>query len=87
VWHGGQRGEPALLASCYRNSLALAAEHRLGSVAFPGISTGIYGYPKKEAAAVALREVRQWLATHEFPQKVVLVAFDSETHRLYEQSL
>ena len=87
VWHGGQQGEPALLASCYRHSLRLAAEHQLASVAFPGISTGIYGYPKKEAAAIAVREVRQWLATHELPHTVVFVAFDETTRRLYEDEL
>lgn len=87
VWNGGQRGEPELLASCYRNSLRLAAEHQLASVAFPGISTGIYGYPKKEAAAIAVREVQQWLAAHEFPETVVFVAFDEESRRLYEREM
>ncbi|WP_092676151.1 O-acetyl-ADP-ribose deacetylase [Hymenobacter arizonensis] len=87
VWHGGQRSEPELLANCYRTSLALAAEHQLASVAFPGISTGVYAYPKKEAAAIAVREVRQWLAEHEFPQQVIFVAFDTESKRLYEQEL
>ena len=87
VWNGGHKGEPALLASCYRNSLRLAEENQLESVAFPGISTGIYGYPKPEAATVAVREVRQWLAAHEFPQTVVFVVFDEENRRLYEQEL
>jgi len=87
VWNGGHKGEPALLASCYRNSLRLAAEHQLASLAFPGISTGIYGYPKPEAAAIAVREVQQWLATHDWPQEVILVAFDAESQRLYEQAL
>ncbi|WP_345055820.1 O-acetyl-ADP-ribose deacetylase [Hymenobacter glaciei] len=87
VWNGGHKGEPALLASCYRNSLRLAEENQLASVAFPGISTGIYGYPKKEAAAVAVREVQQWLAAHEWPQTVVFVAFDEENRQLYEQQL
>jgi len=87
VWNGGQKGEPELLASCYRNSLRLALENKLDSVAFPGISTGIYGYPKKEAAAIAVREIRQWLAAHEWPREVVLVAFDQENKRLYEQEL
>jgi O-acetyl-ADP-ribose deacetylase (regulator of RNase III) len=75
------------LAACYRNSLRLALDHELASVAFPGISTGIYGYPKAEAAALAVREVRQWLATHAWPQEVVFVAFDEETKRQYEQAL
>jgi O-acetyl-ADP-ribose deacetylase (regulator of RNase III) len=87
VWNGGQRGEPDLLAACYRNSLRLALERQLASVAFSSISTGVYGYPKPEAAAIAVREVQQWLATHEWPQEVVLVAFDEENKRLYEQEL
>ena len=56
VWHGGHEGEPELLARCYRNSLHLTAEHQLASVAFPGIGTGIYGYPKPTAAAIAVRQ-------------------------------
>lgn len=87
VWNGGNKGEPDLLANCYRSSLKIALHHRLESIAFPGISTGIYGYPKTEAAAIAVREVRQWLAAHEWPQEVVLVAFDTETKHLYEQGL
>ncbi len=86
-WNGGRKGEPEKLASCYRSSLQLALENQLESVAFPGISTGIYGYPKAEAAAVAVREVRQWLAAHEWPREVVLVAFDEETKQLYEQEV
>ena len=87
VWNGGHKGEPKLLASCYYNSLRLAAEHQLVSVAFPGISTGIYGYPKKEAAVIAVHEVQQWLAAHEFTQTVVFVVFDDESRRLYEREL
>jgi O-acetyl-ADP-ribose deacetylase len=85
VWNGGHQGEPELLASCYRNSLRLAEKNQLASVAFPGISTGIYGYPKPEAAAVAVREVRQWLTVHEWPQTVVFVVFDEENRRFYER--
>lgn len=87
VWNGGHKGEPELLASCYRNSLRLAQENQLASVAFPGISTGIYGYPKKEAAAIAVREARQWLASHEWPQTVVFVVFEDESQRIYEAAL
>ena len=58
VWNGGHKGEPELLANCYRNSLRLAEEHKLESIAFPSISTGIYGYPKEEAAVIAVREVQ-----------------------------
>ena len=87
VWNGGHKGEPALLASCYRNCLRLAEENQLASLAFPGISTGIYGYPKPEAAALAVREVRQWLAAHAWPQTVVFVVFDEESRQLYEREL
>ena len=87
VWNGGHKNEPDLLASCYRNSLRLAADRQLDSVAFPGISTGIYHYPKQEAAALAVREVQQWLAAHEWPREVVLVAFDAEAKQLYEQEI
>ena len=63
VWHGGARGEAELLAACYRNSLALAAEKSCRSVAFPGISTGVYGYPPDEAARIAVETVRGFLRT------------------------
>jgi O-acetyl-ADP-ribose deacetylase (regulator of RNase III) len=87
VWNGGHKGEPAPLASCYRNCLRLAAANQLVSVAFPSISTGIYGYPKAAAAALAVREVQQWLVAHEWPQEVILVAFDTESKHLYEHAL
>jgi O-acetyl-ADP-ribose deacetylase (regulator of RNase III) len=74
IWRGGGRGEPELLASCYRSALALVREHRLQSVAFPAISCGVYGYPRRDAARIAVREVRSW--TPEQPTRVVLVAFD-----------
>jgi O-acetyl-ADP-ribose deacetylase (regulator of RNase III) len=87
VWNGGHKNEPELLASCYRNSLQLALDNKLDSIAFPGISTGIYHYPKQAAAAIAVREVQQWLAAHEWPREVVLVAFDDEAKQLYELEL
>ncbi len=63
VWHGGGQGEPGLLADCYRNSLQLAAENGMHTIAFPAISTGVYGYPKDLAAPVAEKAVRDFLAT------------------------
>lgn len=87
VWNGGHKDEPELLARCYRNSLQLALTNKLESVAFPGISTGIYHYPKPAAAALAVREVQQWLAAHEWPREVVFVAFDAEAKQLYEQEI
>jgi O-acetyl-ADP-ribose deacetylase (regulator of RNase III) len=64
VWHGGGRGERELLASCYRNSLALAARHSIETIAFPAISTGAYGFPLDEACRIALAEVERGLAEH-----------------------
>lgn len=87
VWRGGQQNEPEVLARCYRTCLALAAEHQLESVAFPGISTGVYAYPKPEAAAIAVREVRRFLAESSWPRTVVFVAFEKESYQLYEQAL
>lgn len=84
VWNGGHKGKPELLANCYRNSLRLAEEHRLESITFPSISTDIYGHPKEEVAAIVVREVQQWLATHAFPQKAVFVVFDDKNRQLYE---
>jgi O-acetyl-ADP-ribose deacetylase len=62
VWHGGREGEPALLAQCYRNSMALARAHGVTSIAFPAISCGVYGYPPEQAAPVALASLRETLA-------------------------
>jgi O-acetyl-ADP-ribose deacetylase (regulator of RNase III) len=83
VWHGGGRGEPELLASCYRNSLRLAREAGLESVAFPNISTGVYGYPRKAAAETAVAAVKKTLAETPAVKRVIFVCFDDENYRLY----
>lgn len=85
VWQGGGSGEAELLASCYRKALALAERHDLKSIAFPAISTGIYGYPKAAAAEIAVTTVR----THQgpLPQLVIFCCFDAETADLYRQLL
>ena len=76
VWHGGNANEPELLARCYRNSLALAERRGLKSMAFPAISTGVYGYPKQQAAEIAVREVR----AHADPlDRVIFCCFDKPT--------
>ena len=87
VWRGGDQGEPALLASCYRRSLELADGASLRSVAFPSISTGIFGYPFDAAAAVAVREVMTWLAAHEHPGEVVFCTFGDAATAALEREL
>ena len=81
VWHGGKQGEPQLLASCYKNSLQLALENGVKSIAFPAISTGVYGYPKEKAAVIAVNTIREFLKEHEM--EVTLTAFGDEDERLY----
>jgi O-acetyl-ADP-ribose deacetylase (regulator of RNase III) len=84
VWHGGDRGEPEQLASCYRRSLEVAAELGARSVAFPAISTGVYGYPPDQAARVAVETIR---AAGGGVELVRLVAFDPATLRHYQELL
>jgi O-acetyl-ADP-ribose deacetylase (regulator of RNase III) len=84
VWRGGGHGEDDLLASCYRASLELAHGHDCHSVAFPAISTGIYGFPADRAARIAVATVRTFLAGHDVPEKVIFCCFSgasAETHR------
>jgi O-acetyl-ADP-ribose deacetylase (regulator of RNase III) len=84
VWHGGRQGERDLLASCYRRSLEEADRVGAGSVAFPAISTGVYGYPRAPAAEIAVQTVR---TTPTAVSHVLFVAFDDATATLYEQVL
>ncbi len=77
VWHGGEREEPALLAACHRNALALAREHAIDSIAFPAISCGVYGYPKDAAAGVALSVLAGAEPRLHIPHRIVLCAFDA----------
>src|SRR4051794_138879 len=87
VWSGGDRGEAELLASCYRRSLELAAEHGLGSIAFPAISTGIYGYPPSEAAEVATAEVERFLSQDERLREVIFCCFSQPSAELHRAAL
>jgi O-acetyl-ADP-ribose deacetylase (regulator of RNase III) len=84
VWRGGGSNEEKLLADCYRNSLALAQEHQLRSIAFPLISTGVYGYPKEKALKTAVAAIRNFLSNHEMT--VYLVVFDAESIALSGKS-
>ncbi len=87
VWEGGDQGEPELLAACYRNSLRLAAEQGVRSIAFPAISCGIYGYPLDEAARVAVREARTFLAGDDRIVTVCLVCFGEDVRHAYQRAL
>ncbi len=87
IWHGGDRRERELLASCYRESLRLASDAGLETVAFPCISTGVYGYPKDEACDVAVATVTEWLAGHELPRSVTFCCFERGDAELYRGRL
>ena len=87
VWRGGTSNEPELLASCYRNSLALAAAHGIRSIAFPAISCGIYGYPVEAATEIAVREVRAFLDGGAAVERVLFVAFGDDVAAAYERQL
>jgi O-acetyl-ADP-ribose deacetylase len=87
VWNGGDRGEPGLLASCYRESLRLAAGHGLKSVAFPAISCGVYGYPLEPAVAIAVRECADFVATSPLPESILFACFGADVLAVYEREL
>lgn len=87
IWRGGTSGEREALASCYRASLALAMAHSLANIAFPAISTGIYGFPREPAAAIAVATVAGYLAAANLPETVIFVSFDAATHAAYESAL
>jgi len=87
VWRGGRHGEPQLLASCYRRSLALAAAHGCRSIAFPAISCGVYGYPMAEGAKIAVRECTQGLAEHPSIERIVFALFDAAALAAYDAQL
>ena len=86
VWHGGKRGEPEALASCYRNALRLAKEHGLRSIAFPAISTGAYGYPLEDATRIAVREARAFESAHP-DVRIVFCCFSKSDAEVYRATL
>jgi len=85
IWRGGKRGEPELLAEAYRNSLKLAISKGLKTIAFPAISTGAYGYPKEEAAEIALKTVKEFLEKEDELEEVVFVLFTHQSFQIYER--
>lgn len=87
VWNNGTNNESGKLANCYKNSLSLAIENNVQSIAFPNISTGIYGYPKKEAAQVAVKTVSEFLQANFVVQHVYFVCFDEENYFIYQSLL
>jgi len=87
VWRDGRRGEDADLADCYRNSLALARDHALRSIAFPAISTGAYGFPLERATRIAIRTTREFLNSNPLPESVIFVCFGPDAAETYRRVL
>ena len=87
VWHGGSKNEEVLLANAYRNSLKLALEYKIRTIAFPNVSTGVYGFPKPLAARIALNEANYFLNEHIEIQQVIFAVFDDENFLLYKNLL
>ncbi len=84
VWHGGEKGEPELLASCYRNSFAVAHENGVKSIAFPAVSCGVYGYPLEKACAIALLETKKALERYPELTRVIFALFDDDALTVYQ---
>lgn len=87
VWHGGNNNEALLLAAAYTNSLLLAVEYNITTIAFPNISTGIYNFPKQKAAAIAIDTTRNFMLTPGTINKIIFVCFDDENHNIYKTML
>lgn len=87
VWHGGSRNESEMLANCYRESLRLATENRIRTIAFPAISCGVYGYPPRAAAHVAIQATREFAANNDAIEKIFFVCFGEEIERAYREAL
>ena len=87
IWRGGKKGEPELLANCYANSLALAKENGIKSIAFPSISTGIYCFPVDLAADIAIEQISIFLENNPSFEKVIIVCFDDNTFKVYKNAL
>jgi len=86
VWHNGMNNEDQLLANCYCNSLALAVQKGIKTIAFPSVSTGVYGFPSDRAARIVIREIRNFLKNNDSIEKIFMVAFDANTYRVYKEA-
>lgn len=87
VWHGGNDNEPELLANCYKNSLKLAIDNNLKTIAFPNISTGVYRFPKDMAAEIAIKTANNFLEQNKKIEKIYFVCFDQENYNIYKNKL
>lgn len=87
VWRGGAKGESKLLANCYQNSLKLALENQVKTIAFPALSCGVYGFPVSQAATIAVKEAANFLEVHPEIEKVIFVCFDDTILEAYQQAL
>ena len=87
VWHGGSRGEPELLRSCYHRCFQLAHEHGLRSIAFPAISCGVYGYPMEAACRIAMEEAKKALAAYPELERIIFTPFGAEALAIYRKAL
>ncbi|MBN2165877.1 MAG: O-acetyl-ADP-ribose deacetylase [Marinilabiliaceae bacterium] len=87
IWSGGYNNEANLLQSCYLSALTIALDNKFGKIAFPNISTGVYGYPKKEAASIAINTTIDFIKKHEYPKQIIFALFDNENLALYNEIL
>ena len=87
IWRGGNAGETEILARCYESCLAIARERQFAEIAFPAIATGVYGFPPRQAATIAVGAVRAWLDRETWPHRVIFVSFDAATFDLYRAAL
>jgi O-acetyl-ADP-ribose deacetylase len=87
IWRGGNQNEPALLASCYQSVLSLAVEHQVGTISFPSISTGVYGFPLHKACRIALTEVGTFFSNTEVVRQAVFVCFSNQDEIIYQEAL
>lgn len=87
IWNGGNRREEELLESCYKNCLKIAQENNIRTIAFPCISTGVYNFPKRLAAKIALKVVKEFMAKENSMQELIFICYDEESYNIYAESL